>query len=291
MKSVYKIFLLFCFVLIVSPLVAAELIVENVKDFQVSDWNEDGKTDVIMYFTDGRFGVMLNLSKNDSDLSFSEVKYFSKSGLEIEDAIIKNRVLKTDSAKIKQSSLKQNKSGNEDSNQRLSKEDLIKYINDDSGNIGNLLKNAKPEFPVEKKTENSPEKPEIQKQYDVYDIGLMNFINESDIKFASESDWLKTGIPELLTYELNLNEKIKIMPREIAAELKPNSSFNNVNIVISGGFRTSEKDLKLTVNINNKKITRQIIISGNKDNNGILTLVSQAGKQLNGELRKLLKTE
>ncbi|MBP7653208.1 hypothetical protein KA977_07280 [Candidatus Dependentiae bacterium] len=117
----------------------------------------------------------------------------------------------------------------------------------------------------------------------------MNFINESDIKFASDVEWLKSGIPELLMYELTLDEKIKIMPRELSTELKPDNTFDNVSIIISGSFRTSEKDLILTVNINNKKRTHQIKISGSKDNNGILTLISQAGKQLNDEVNKNLK--
>nr|MBP7652477.1 hypothetical protein [Candidatus Dependentiae bacterium] len=78
-----KFFLKLCFIIIlliisINPADSLELAVENVKDFKVVDWNNDGKTDIVLYFIDGKFGVMLNLSKNDSEFNFSEIKYLSK---------------------------------------------------------------------------------------------------------------------------------------------------------------------------------------------------------------------
>ncbi|HON55773.1 MAG TPA: hypothetical protein PLJ38_02020 [bacterium] len=256
--------------------------IENVKEFKTVDWNNDGKQDILVYFNDGRFGIFINNSKSIDELSFEPIRYI-KLKVDNFDEMLKNSAVEDTAVKhLKKPEI-------ETAKIKIPKIQQVYKDNKDTKNIELSAKKdgADSVVKITEKSDVSKTPSQISQGF-IYDACILNFINETDISRASEAEWLKIGIPNLLAFELENFKNITIMPRDLSGKLMPGNPKINSRIVIYGSYKILENDIIITVFINDGKKIKQQKFAGKNNTDGFLTTISSVGIELAKQVSEIL---
>jgi hypothetical protein len=253
----------------------------NIKSFSLVDWDNDGKTDIFVLLEDNRFGYFRNISEDAAAKKFSEIVY-------IEHFMSENKIAelipqKNETILLEQKTEKTISVQQDSSAYTFDRNKLAEFINSKETSIPPELIAVK----TEKKLKLAePDNKIVKKEFD---LCLLNIVNASQTKDSFEMEWLKTGVPELLMYEFTFNDKIRVMPRTESKKLNPSNAFNKSSIVVTGEYSVSGQNLTISLDIITENYKDTLKISGTKDNDGVLMLISKIGKELNLRINKLFE--
>lgn len=198
-------------------LFSENLKIKDAEYFTISDFNNDGKPDIIIYFADGRMGVSLNKSQSAGDFIFDNVVYIESycesisTETKLENDTNNSENIKT-AADIKSNVKNNTRSLNKlPVGKLLSKKELSDFLNDSQiRQEKRTKKNNEPETNLPKTKENNSSKMTTEKIQ----------IKPEDIKSA-DTEIQKISISELpCTQPQESNKNIKEKQEAINQDTK-----------------------------------------------------------------------
>jgi len=313
------VFIIF-FVFFQCSLIAENLVIKDADYFAISDFNNDGKPDLILYFQDGRFGVSLNKSISNDGFVFDKVIYIEAVEGFLTQSRSVNKELETKSQS--EQNIKRSETDTDLRNTKnqivaaagklLSKKELDNFLNDSQTKEQKSTKdkknqvengsnkkitlaqsaenktaqeiNIQEDSKISHKTSETPEKKATDDSGSQYDVFILNFLNKSGTT-NEDIQWLEKGFQELLLFELKLKRNLRIAPLEVSAKMNSTGKAISSGIYIYGEYSIVEKNIILTAFINNRNSISTVKIAEKNDNNGILTLVTKLSYKLDDILK------